>query len=279
MFLKSATVATGTTLAVLLLPPTALASDGNHTVASAPDPVSGQIPGFTYGESKGNWYHTGGYFPTVWPYSVQQIGVGPNPAAGVPFYLHARTRVILDPNERVAATVQLTIDQDAGGLSLRYAPTASMPLRCSRTQFRLAQAPVEIPCPAISVENGQFTVSNPEPLNPDYSLDVEFPVVVNDPTTGTAAMTARWTTGDVTLSEENVHVTVPVTVAANPNPPSNPSLKTKPLPKKLRTAKKVHSTTPKTCSVKKNKVVFRKKGLCKLTGNKHGHTVKAKVRY
>ena len=260
MFLKSATVAASTILAVLIPAPGALASDDYRAV----DPESGRIASFAYGESKGNWYHTGGYFPTVWPYSVQQLGAGPNPTAGVPFYLHARSRVILDPNERVAATVQFAIDQNAGGLTLRYAPSATMPMQCSRTQYRLPEAPVEIACPAVSVENGQFIVSKAEPLDPNYSLDVLFPVVVDKAASGTAAMTARWVTGDVTLSVENVELTVPLTIAANPKP----TVTTKPVPKKLRRYKKVKSLTPKVCTVKKRKVIVLKSGVCKLKGGK-----------
>ena len=225
MFLKSATVAASTILAVLIPAPGALASDDYRAV----DPESGRIASFTYGESKGNWYHTGGYFPTVWPYSCNKLGAGPNPTAGVPFYLHARSRVILDPNERVAATVQFAIDQNAGGLTLRYAPSATMPMQCSRTQYRLPEAPVEIACPAVSVENGQFIVSKAEPSTRTTRWML-FPVVVDKAASGTAAMTARWVTGDVTLSVENVEPRSRWTIAANPKP----TVTTKPVPKKLR---------------------------------------------
>ena len=126
-------------------------------------------------------------------------------------------------------------------------------------------------------------VSNLEPLVPGYGLDIEFAVVVDSPTSGTAAMTAMWATTDVTLNNNNVVATVPVTVAPNPNPPvtptNQPTLKTKKPPKKMRTAKRVHSTTPRTYSVVKKKVVFHKRKVCKLAGTKHGHKVRAKVRY
>ena len=190
--------------AVLIPAPGALASDDYRAV----DPESGRIASFTYWGVQGNWYHTGGYFPTVWPYSVQQLGAGPNPTAGVPFYLHARSRVILDPNERVAATVQFAIDQNAGGLTLRYAPSATMPMQCSRTQYRLPEAPVEIACPRSASRTASSSSAKAEPLDPNYSLDVLFPVVVDKAASGTAAMTARWVTGDVTLSVENVELTV-----------------------------------------------------------------------
>ncbi|MEZ5185005.1 MAG: hypothetical protein R2720_04615 [Candidatus Nanopelagicales bacterium] len=279
MFTKSAIVAS-CALALLAPAPAVWAGSDSTATTSSVDPATGKIAGYTYGKSEVNSYPTwSGGFIWTWFFSSQHIGYGPGtPVAGVPFYLHAHTSVIAPHS--VTGNVLVTIDQDAGGLPLRYAPSASMPTRCSRTQFDPVQASVEIPCPAsVKVENGQFVVSNLEPLVPGFGLDIEFPVVVDNATSGTAAMTAMWATTDVSLSNDNVLATVPVTVAVNPNPPTNPVLKTKSLPKKMRKAKKVHSTTPKTCTVKKKKVVFHKHKVCKVVGKKNGHKVEAKVRF
>lgn len=278
MFLKAATVA-ASTLALLAPAPAALALDDHHT-ASAIDPATGKIPGYIYGETESNSYPGWlGSTPWLWTFSMQHIGYGPSPVAGVPFYLHTNTSIV---SPDATGNVLMTIDQDAGGLPLRYAPTESMPIRCTRTQFDpdYPVVSVEIPCRStIDVESGSFVVSKLEPLVPGFALDVEFPVVVDAPTSGTAAMTAMWATTDVNLSNNNVLATVPVTVAVNPNPPVTPTKTTKPLPKKLRKAKKVHSTTPKTCTVKKKRVVVKKQGVCKLVGKKNGHKVRVKIRY
>jgi hypothetical protein len=251
--------------------------------ADTVNPDTGKIDGYTYGEDETNSYPAwSGGTVWIWFFSSQHIGVSHSPVAGVPFYLHAHTAVIAP--HAVTGNVVMTIDQDAGGLPLRYSPSAAMPMRCFRTQFDPVQASVEIPCPAtIGVESGSFVLSNLEPLVPGFGLDIEFPVVVDNPTSGTAAMTAMWATTDVSLNNSNVLATVPVTVAPNPNPPvtptNQPTLKTKRLPKRMRTAKRVHATTPRTCSVVKKKVVFHKRKVCKLVGRKHGHKVRAKVRY
>lgn len=103
--------------------------------------------------------------------------------------------------------------------------------------------------------------------------------MTDDPTTGTAAMTAMWATTDVTLNNNNVLATVPITVVAGPapTPTTNPTQTTRPLPKRLRKAKKVHSLTPAVCKVKERKVVVLKSGVCKLKGKKNGHKVIVKV--
>ncbi|HRY11379.1 MAG TPA: hypothetical protein P5544_15535 [Candidatus Nanopelagicales bacterium] len=248
---------------------------------------TGKIDGYTYGKSEVNSYTAwSGGMIWIWFFSSQHIGVSPAPVAGVPFYLHAHTAVIA-PHD-VTGNVLMTIDQDAGGLPLRYVPSAATPMRCSLSQFDPVQSTTPIPCPDVSLASGSYVVSSLEALVPGFALDIEFPVVVDSPTSGTAAMTAMWATTDVGLSNNNVLATVPVTVAANPNPPTNPTANptnptnptvTKKLPSKLRKAKKVHSTTPKVCKVHKSTVVFKKKGVCKLVGKKHGHTVRAKVRY
>ncbi len=274
MFKKSATVVACTLALLAASPPGVAADDG--ALASV-DPATGTLAGFTYGEDEANSYYTwSGGIPWMWFFSTQHIGVGPAPMAGVPFYLHAHTAVIAP--HTVTGNVLMTIHQDAGGLPLRYAPSAAMPMRCTRTQFDPIQASTEIPCPSVNLESGKYVVSNLEPLVPGFALDIEFPVVVDAPTTGTAAMTAMWATTDVSLNNNNVLATVPVTISANPNP-TTPTLKTKRLPKKLRKAKRVHSTTPKVCKVKKSKVVFTKSKVCKLVGKKNGRTVRAKVRY
>lgn len=261
-----------------LLAPPAAAAD---TVPV--DPATGKISGFTYGQDASNSYTSwSGGFLWTWFFSTQHIGYSPGPVAGQPFYLHAHSAVVAP--HAVTGNVLLTIDQDAGGLPLRYAPSASMPMRCSRTQFDPVQSVTAIECPAVKAESGQLVVSKLEPLVPGFALDIEIPVVTDNPTSGTAAMTAMWATTDVTLNNNNVLATVPVTVAPGPTPtptptPTNPTPTTKSLPKKLRKAKKVHSLTPGVCKVSKRKVVVFKSGLCKLKGVKNGHKVLVKVHY
>ncbi len=245
----------------------ALMAPGPAAADAVPvDPATGKIAGFTYGEDESNSYVSwSGGFLWTWFFSSQHIGVGPSPRAGVPFYLHAHTSVIA-PHD-VTGNVLLTVDQDAGGLPLRYAPSASMPLRCSRSQFDPVQSVTAIECPTVTQESGQFVVSKLEPLVPGFAVDIEIPVVADSPTSGTAAMTAMWATMDVTLSNNNVLATVPVTVGAAPTPPvTQPVIK--PLPKKLRKFTKVRSLTPKVCKVQKRKVVVLKSGVCKLKGGK-----------
>lgn len=249
---------------VLLAPPAAAAD----TVPV--DPATGKIAGFTYGEDESNSYvsWSGGSLWT-WFFSTQHIGHSSSPVAGQPFYLHAHSGVIAPHS--VTGNVLLTIDQDAGGLPLRYTPSASMPMLCTRTQFDPVQSVTAIECPSVKAESGQLVVSKLEPLVPGFALDIEIPVVTDNPTTGTAAMTAMWATTDVTLNNNNVLATVPITVAAGP------AQTTKPLPKRLRKAKKVHSLTPAVCKVKDRKVVVLKSGVCKLKGKKNGHKVIVKV--
>ncbi|MCB9430121.1 MAG: hypothetical protein H6524_15080 [Actinobacteria bacterium] len=247
--------------------------------ADTVNPDTGKIDGYTYGTSEVNSYTAwSGGMLWIWFFSSQHIGVSPAPVAGVPFYLHAHTAVVAPHS--VTGNVLMTIDRDAGGLPLRYAPTSTMPMRCYRTQFDPIISSTEIACPTVREESGSYVVSKLEPLVPGFGIDILLPVVVDNATSGTAATTAMWATTDVTLNNNNVLATVPVTVAANPNPPTNqPTLKTKKLPSKLRKAKKVHTVTPKTCSVTKKKVIFHKHKVCKLVGKKHGHKVKAKLRY
>jgi hypothetical protein len=245
--------------------------------AETVNPETGKIDGYTYGTSEVNSYTAwSGGMLWIWFFSSQHIGVSPAPVAGVPFYLHAHTAVTA-PHD-VTGNVLMTIDQDAGGLPLRYAPTSTMPMRCYRAQFDPVQSSAPIPCPDVKLESGSYVVSKLEPLVPGFGIDILLPVVVDSPTSGTAAMTAMWAATQVMLNNKNVVTTVPVIIAANPNPPTNPPV-TKKLPSKLRKAKKVHSTTPKVCKVHKSTVVFKKKGVCKLVGKKHGHTVRAKVRH
>lgn len=253
----------------------ALLAGGAPAMGDTPDPATGKIAGYTYGESAYNSYTSwSGGFLWIWQFSSQHIGVAPNPVAGSAFYLHAHTAIIAPHN--VTGNVLLTIDQDAGGLPLRVAPTASMPLVCSRTQFDPIVATSPATCRAtVSLESGQYVVSNLEPLVPGFAFDVLVPVVVDSAATGTAAMTAMWASPDVTLSINNVMASVPVTVAAapvtptptpTPTTPTTPS--TKPLPKKLRKYKKVRSLTPAVCTVANRRVVIHSHGLCKLKARK-----------
>ena len=207
---------------------------------------------------------------------MQHIGYGPTaPVAGVPFYLHANTSIV---SPDAVGDVMITIDQDAGGLPLRYAPSAAMPVKCYYTQFDTLMKVSETSCrDSITVESGQILVSKLEPLSPGFGLSVLLPVVTDNATTGNAAMTSMWAAPQVHLSTSNVLAVVPVTVAANPNPPTQPVTKplSEKLPKKLRKYKKVRSLTPSVCKVKNRKVVVLKSGLCKLKG---GRTV-VKKRY
>lgn len=266
----------------------AVTRDDERTVtAAAIDPETGKIPGFTYGTTEYNTYPGwSGTFIWTWSFAAHHIGYGPSaPVAGVPFYLHAHVSVV-SPTK--TGNVLITIDQDAGGLPIRYAPTATMPLRCSRGQFDPVQSRTDIPCrDTVALESGQLVVTKLEPLVPGFSLDVEIPVVVDSPTTGTAAMTAMWVSEDASLSNDNMLATVPVSVAPNPNPTPipAPTVIKKPLPKKLKKYDVVRSRTPKVCSVKKigakRVVLVRKKGLCKLRGSKGpgGRTLVVKIRY
>ncbi len=239
--------------------------------AAVPGPINpedGKIAGFTYGEDAYNSYTSwSGGMIWIWQFSAQHIGYQGAPAAGVPFYLHAHTAVIAPHS--VTGNVLITIDQDAGGMPLRYSPSAAMPTRCYLTQFDPVVGVSDRPCRAnITVESGQFVVSNLEPLVPGFGFDVLLPVV-SDQTTGTAAMTAMWASEDVGLNIDNVMASVPVTVGAS----------TWTMPKKLRSYSKVKSLTPTVCAVQKHKVVVKKSGLCKLKGTKKGKSKIVKVRY
>lgn len=251
MFTKIAAAA----VALALFGPGASAA----AAAPSPDPESGKVAGFTYGADEYNSYNAwSGGMLWIWQFSSQHIGYGGTPVAGQPFYLHAHTAII--GGYDVTGNVLMTVDQDAGSLPLRYTPTAAMPLTCYRTQFDPVQAVSPAACRAtVTVESGQFLVSNLEPLVTGFGFDVLLPVTSDAATSGNAAMTAMWATEDVTLSIPNVMATVPVTVGAPP---------TKPLPKALRKYPKVKSLTPKVCTVKNHKVVVVKSGLCKLKGGK-----------
>lgn len=239
------------------------------TPATVPGPINpedGKIAGFTYGEEAYNSYPGWlGSFPWTWNFSQQHIGYPGTAQAGQPFYLHANTALV---SPDAVGDVMITIDEDAGGLPLRYAPTADMPMKCYYTQFDTVMKVSETPCrSSVVVESGQILVSKLEPLSPGFGLSVLVPVVTDQATSGTAAMTAMWAAPQVTLGTPNVLATVPVTVAANPNPPA-PTTITKPLPKKLRKYTKIKSLTPKICTVKNRKVIVKKSGLCKLKAGK-----------
>jgi hypothetical protein len=237
------------------------------------DTETGKVAGFTYREAAYNSYVS--WSGWIYSFSTRHIGYGPGtPQAGVPFCAHAHTAVIAPA---ATGSVLLTVDQDAGGLPRRYAPSASMPMPCSLSQFDPVQSVTAIECPTAKQESGQFVVSRLEPLVPGFAVDIQLPVVADSPTTGTAAVTAMWVSQDVTLSNNNVLATVPVTVGAAPpgtqpppntQPPPVTQPVTKPLPKKLREYTKVCSLTPSVCKVKKRKVVVLKSGLCKLKGGK-----------
>lgn len=234
-------------------------------VADIPDPDTGKIAGYTYGSEAYNSYTAwSGGMPWIWQFSAQHIGVSPTPVAGQTFYLHVHTAMI-SPHS-VTGDVLLVLDQDAGGLPLRYAPTAAMPLVCSRGQFDPILATSAATCPAsVSVASGQFVVSNLEPLVPGFGFDVLVPVAVDQAAVGTAAMTAMWATS-ISVNTPNVLATVPVTVGAAAQPV------TKPIPKKLRKYKKVKSLTPAVCKVQGRTVVKVADGICRLKGTKRpGH--------
>lgn len=230
------------------------------TVPGPINPEDGKIAGFTYGQEASNTYPGWlGTFPWTWTFSMQHIGYPGNAVAGTPFYLHANSSIV---SPDAVGDLMVTIDEDAGGLPLRYAPTAEMPARCYYTQFDTVMRVSETPCrSSIVVESGQILVSKLEPLSPGFGFSVLVPVATDKATSGTAAMTATWATPQVTLSTLKVLATVPVTVAPAPTV-------TKPLPKKLRKFTKIRSLTPKVCTVKNRKVVVKKSGLCKLKGGK-----------
>lgn len=253
----------------------ALVAAGAPALADTPDPATGKIAGYTYGADAYNSYTSwSGSMLWIWQFSAQHIGVAPGPTAGTAFYLHAHTAVIAP--HAVTGNVLVTIDQDAGGLPLQVAPTASMPLVCSRTQFDPVVGTTSVPCRAtVSLESGQYVVSNLEPLVPGFAFDVLVPVVAGSATTGTAAMTAMWASPDVSLNINNVMASVPVTVANAPVTPTptptttpTPQVQTKPLPKKLRKFKKVRSLTPAVCTVVNRRVVIHTHGMCKLKARK-----------
>lgn len=287
----------------LILPVSPLAATSEQQVAPAStevDPSTGTIPGYTYGKTEYNHYSTwSGGFLMQWAFAAHHVGYSPAaPVAGTAFYLHAHTAVV-SPHA-LTADVLITVDADAGGLPLRIAPTASMPLRCTRQQFDPVGGPAtEVPCrDTVSVESGQMVVSRLEPLVPGFSFDVLIPVVADKAGSGTTAMTAMWAVPDVSLDNKNVTAAVPVTVVAAPvgtpsSPPPTapaptttpPPARVRPLPKVLRKYTRVRSRTPKICTVRKKSgkrvVVFRKQGLCKLRASKGpgGASRSYKIRY
>lgn len=230
-------------------------------LAEAPGPIepeTGKIAGFTYGLEASNSYSGWmGSWPWIWTFSMEHIGYQGTPVAGRPFYLHAHTAIV---SPDAVGDVMVTIDEDAGGLPLRYAPSAAMPARCYYVQFDPAQQVSETPCrDAITVESGQILVSKLEPLSPGFGFSVLVPVVTGAPTSGTAAMTAMWATPQVTLTNPNLLATVPLTVAPTP---------TRALPKALRKYPKVRSLTPSVCKVKNRRVLVLNSGVCKLKAGK-----------
>ena len=233
------------------------------TPATVPGPINpedGKIAGFTYGEEAYNTYPGWlGGFPWTWTFSQQHIGYSGSAMAGKPFYLHANAAIV---SPDAVGDLLLTIDEDAGGLPLRYSESADMPIKCYYTQFDTVMKVWETPCRSdVVVDSGQILVSKLEPISPGFGFSVLLPVVTDKATTGTVAMTAMWGAPQVRLSNPNVLATVPVTVPAAPTV-------TKPLPKKLRKYTKVKSLTPKVCTVKNRKVIVKKSGLCKLKGGK-----------
>lgn len=254
----------------LLAPPPAFGA-----VPGPIDPETGKIPGFTYGTEASNTYPGwSGTMPWVWTFSMQHIGYGPgSPVANAPFYLHAHSAIV---SPDAVGDLLVTIDEDAGGLPLRYAPSADMPLKCYYVQFDEVMRAWETPCrDSVTVESGQFVVSRGEPLSPGFGLSVLMPVVVDHQTSGNAAMTAMWAAPQVRLSNANVPASVAVTVGADPNPA--PTVKS--MPKVLRKYPQVKSLTPAVCKVANRKVVVSKSGLCKLKGVRNGKSRVVKVRY
>lgn len=237
---------------------------GTPAVAAEVDPTTGKIAGYTYGADAYNSYTAwSGGMPWIWQFSSQHIGVSPAPVAGQTFYLHAHTAVTAPHS--VTGNVLLTIDQDAGGLPLRY--DSRLPTICTRGQFDPILATAAIPCTTVRAESGSWVVSNLEPVVPGFGVDVQVPFVVDSAASGTAAMTAMWATTDVSLNTPNVVATVPVTVGQPV---------TRPLPKVLRKYKKVRSLTPSVCTVTGRTVTKVSDGTCVLKGSKRPHH-KAKV--
>lgn len=238
------------------------------------DPETGKIAGFTYGKDTYNSYTSwSGSFPWTWSFSSQHIGYQGQPVAGKPFYLHAHTSVVAPHS--VTGNVLITIDQDAGGLPLRYTPSAAMPSKCTLVQFDPVIATTDRPCRStVTVESGQFVVSQLEPLVPGFGFAVELPVTTASPTTGSAAMTAMWATDDVTLSTNNVPASVDLTVAPNPVVGT-----TRTLPKALRKYPKVKSLTPGVCTVAKRKITVRAPGLCTIKAKMPGQSKVVKIRF
>lgn len=198
-------------------------SNGAQVMAAPVLDSDGKIAGYTYGEDESNHYtEWSGYFPVRWEFASHHIGVAPGPVAGVPFYLHAHVAVVAPTGP--GAKVLISIDQDAGGLPLRVASTAAMPLRCSRANFSAGEANYEVPCrSSVLAESGHFVLTQHEPLLPGFQFDVEIPVVVDNPTSGTAAMFAMWVDEwGYALDSNNILAAVPVTVAAAPAPPPPP---------------------------------------------------------
>jgi hypothetical protein len=98
----------------------ALMAGGTPALGDTPDPATGKIVGYTYGEDAYNSYTAwSGGMLWIWQFSSQHIGVAPGPSAETPFYLHIHTAVIAP--DSVTGNVLLTLDQDAGGLPLSIA--------------------------------------------------------------------------------------------------------------------------------------------------------------
>ena len=259
---------------VIALATAALMMSAAPAVAADVDPTTGKIPGYTYGEEAYNSYTAwSGSMIWIWQFSAQHIGVSPTPVAGQPFYVHAHTAVIAPHS--VTGNVLLTIDQDAGGLPLRYDP--SLPTICTRGQFDPIVATTAIPCTTVRAESEQWVVSNLEPVVPGFGIDVQVPFVVDSATSGTAAMTAMWATTDVSLKTPNVLATVPVTVGAAPVQPQPPVAR--PVPKTLRKYKKIRSLSPGVCTVKARTVTKVANGSCVLKGSKRPHHKPRVVRF
>ena len=155
----------------------------------------------------------------IWFFASQHIGVSPAPVAGVPFYLHAHTAVIAPrrrhrerardhrPGRRRSAVAVCAECGHADALQ----PQPVRPGAVDRRSLPRCQ-------PGKRQLRRELTGSTGSRVRPGHRV----PVVVDSPTSGTAAMTAMWATTDVGLSNNNVLATVPVTVAANPNPPTRP---------------------------------------------------------
>ena len=186
--------------------------------------------------------------------------------AGVPFYLHAHTAVIA-PHD-VTGNVLMTIDQTPE--VCRCGMCRVRPRRCVAASASSTGAVDHAdPLPRCQPGKRQLRRELTGSTGSGFALDIEFPVVVDSPTSGTAAMTAMWATTDVGLSNNNVLATVPGDGRGESQPADEPDREPdqphEPDGHQETTVEAAEGeegspTTPKVCKVHKSTVVFKKKG-------------------